>query len=424
VTSDALVGRLLLDVAIIVAVAWVLAVALRRLRQPPVLGEIIGGILLGPTVLGALPGNPTATLFPANVRSALAVVGTVGLVIFMFMVGLELDLRVLRRSQRSVTAVSLGSLAVPLAFGFALAAIIYDSHHVVNGHAVDFAPFALFIMTALSITAFPVLARILADRGLQETKLGVVATASAAVQDGAGWLLLAISLAAFRATGPLGVLRIAAETAALAAVLVGLVRPLLRRLTASESQTVTTTTVVIVGLFASAAVTQLIGLHSVLGAFMFGLVFPRRERPLAASALRRSLSPVTMFVLLPVYFATPGLSVNLRALSAHGFAELGLIFVCACAAKLLGAGIGARVGGLGRRDAAQIAILMNTRGLIELIVLNVGLMAGVLDDKLFSEMVAMAVLTTMMTGPLLDLTRRRRGAPQPVSAGIDAPQPT
>lgn len=407
-TPDQIVGRLLLDIAIVIAVARVFGIVLRALRQPPVLGEIIGGIALGPSVLGAIPGDPSAALFPPEVRTGLMAIGGIGLVLFMFIVGLELDLPTVRRQDRTVFSVSAGSVVLPFACGIGLAAVLYGSH---GRGSVAFVPFALFIATALSITAFPVLVRILQDRGWEHTRLGAVATSCAAVQDGIGWILLAVSLVALEAHGVAPLFRLVLETAVLAGVLVKVVRPLLqaflRRLAPDDEGSVNVMAVAVVGLGACAATTQLIGLHSVLGAFFFGVAFPRRENPRFVEGLSRKLTPTTMSVLLPIFFVGPGLNVDLFGLDSRAPVELVLIFACACGGKLLGTTLGARAAGLRGNDVYRLAALMNTRGLIELIVLNVGLTAGVLDRQLFSEFVVMAVLTTMMAGPLLDLIQAR-----------------
>lgn len=430
-SSEQLAGRLLLDVAIVIAVARLCGVLLRALHQPPVLGEIIGGIALGPSLLGLIPGDPSAQLFPPEVRAGLSAIGEIGLVLFMFIVGLELELATVRRHDRTVLSVSAGSVALPFAGGIGLAALLYDHHSLVGTTTVSFVPFAVFIATALSITAFPVLVRILRDRGWQHTQIGIVATSCAAVQDSVGWILLVVSLMALKAHGISPLLRVVLETAAFICVLVTVVRPLLsfalRRWSPTGELSLNTLTIAVVGLIASAGTTQLIGLHSVMGAFAFGVAFPRRESPRFVEEVSRALRPTTMSVLLPVYFLSPGLNVDLTKLGARAPVELLAIFACACLGKLLGSMIGARVAGLRGDDAYRLAALMNTRGLIELIVLNVGLTAGVLDHELFTELVVMAVVTTMMTGPLLDLiqaraAKRRTAAVDETLAVVGDPQ--
>lgn len=420
-SSEQVAGRLLLDVAIVIGAARLSSVLLRALHQPPVLGEIIGGIALGPSLLGAIPGDPSAQLFPGEVRAGLSAIGGIGLVLFMFIVGLELNLATVRRHDRTVLSVSVGSMVLPFACGIALAALLYDHHSLVGTTTVSFVPFALFIATALSITAFPVLVRILRDRGWQQTQIGTVATSCAAVQDSAGWILLVVSLVALKAHGVGPLLRVVLETAVFICVLVNVVRPLLcfalRRWSPAGELSLNTLAIAVVGLVASASATQLIGLHSVMGAFAFGVMFPRRESPRFVEEVSRALRPTTMSVLLPIYFLSPGLNVDLTKLDSRAPVELIAIFACACVGKLLGSTIGARVAGLRGDDAHRLAVLMNARGLIELIVLNVGLAAGALDHQLFTELVAMAVVTTMMTGPLLDLIQTRAARRQ--TAALD-----
>jgi Kef-type K+ transport system membrane component KefB len=421
VTPDELLGRLLVDIAIVVVVARLLAVVLRRLHEPPVMAEILAGIALGPTLLGALPGDLSSQLFPTEVKSALSAVGGIGLVLFMFLIGLELNLGSIRRHRRVVPAISLGALALPLAIGAGLALVLFGSHDVVNGHHVPLVPFVLFIATALSITAFPVLARILVDRGLDSTPIGSIALAVAAVQDTVGWVLLAVALAVHSGGGSSEVVRVGAEAAAFVAVMLGVVRPLLRRFVVDRHTegpvSIDVIAIVVAGLVASAGATQLIGLHSVLGAFFFGVIFPRRQRPEVAVGIESALRPATMAV-LPIYFLVPGLNVDVGGIGGSGFAEIVLITACACTAKLVGAGFGARAAGMERREATMMGVLMNTRGLVELIVLNVALTAGILDTRLYSELVVMALVTTLMAPPLLDFIRSRKRRPAYASRSL------
>jgi Kef-type K+ transport system membrane component KefB len=411
VPPDELMGRLLVDIAIVVVVARVFALGLRKLHEPPVMAEILAGIALGPTLLGALPGNLSNELFPKEVRGALAAVGGIGLVLFMFIIGLELDLKSVRRHGRGVASIAAGALSLPIAVGVLLAAVLFNAHDVVNGHPVSFLSFALFIATAVSITAFPVLVRILVDRGLDNTPLGGIATACAAVQDTAGWILLTVALAVHSGGAGGEVARIAAEMLAFIIVMLVVVRPVLHRFVVqrqpSGSVQLDVVALVVAGLVASAGATQLIGLHSVLGAFFFGAIFPRRERPELASAIGLALRPLTMAV-LPIYFLVPGLNVDVGKIGGSGLAEIALILVLACTAKLVGSYVGARAAGLDVRSSSMLGVLMNTRGLIELIVLNVALAAGILDQALFSELVIVALFTTLMAPPLLDFLRTRR----------------
>ncbi len=404
-------ARLLLVIALTIVLTRVLSAGLRLVRQQPVLAEILAGIILGPSLLGAVPGDLSTALFPGPVRSVLSTIGGLGLVLFVFIVALEVDAQHLGRGDRRVPAISVGAVALPFVLGIALAFLLNGRHHVVAGHVVPFGPFALFVATSLSITAFPVLTRILRERQMSRTPLGSIVIASAAVQDFIAWVLLAVALAALSASGPYALLRLAGETGAFVAglLLVGrpVMRALLKRQLGRPTCEINAVAIAIAGLAASAGITQMLGLHSVIGAFLFGLAFPRDALPKVAEGFERTLQPLTLTALLPLYFLSVGLEVNLRLIGGAGIAEFGAILLCACVGKLAGAAVGARVAGLRGRDVGIVAVLMNTRGLVELIVLRVGLSAGVLDRALFSELVLMALLTTMMTGPLLDVVAGR-----------------
>ncbi|HKG39409.1 MAG TPA: cation:proton antiporter [Conexibacter sp.] len=399
-SPDQALGRMLLALALAIAVGHILSIGLSRLRQPTVLAQILAGVVLGPTLVGAIPGAEEL-LFPAPVTQALAAIGSVGLVLFMFMVGVELDLSAVRRMRGRTAAISAGALGLPFALGLGAAAVLYESHRTVAGAEVDRLPFFLFVATALSITAFPVLARIIRDHRMERSPVAQMATASAAVQDGAGWLLLAVALAAMSADGSTQLLHLVAWSAGLVVVLLVVVRPLLRR--------TSSTTTVLVGLAACAGATQLIGLHSALGAFLFGALIPGDARAAVAERFERMIMPTTAHVLLPLFFLGPGLHVNLRALDGGALVALALIMACACGGKLVGGAIPARLGGASWHDAKVIAVLLNTRGLVELIVLEVGRVEGILDPMLYSVLVTMALTTTLMTGPLL---YRLEGSPE------------
>jgi Kef-type K+ transport system membrane component KefB len=407
-SADEVAGRLLVDVALIIALGRLLAVVLRRVGQPPVLAEIIAGIALGPSLLGAIAPGLSATLFPPEVTQTLSGIGTLGLVLFMFFVGLELDSTVLRRQGGSVARISAGSLLLPFACGLALAVFLHGAHDSVGGQPVPLLAFMLFIGTAMAVTAFPVLARILNDHGLTGTRIGTIAISSAAIQDLTGWIMLAFALAVAEGRGSAHVLVIVIEAIAIVAVLFGLGRPILRRVLRADrgdgQPDLALLAVVLVGLAASAGATQLIGLHSAVGAFLFGIAFPREHLPPVLPALRQTVWPLTMVVLLPVYFLGPGLNVDVGQIGSEGSVELVAILVIACLAKWTGTAAAARFSGHSRRDSTALGILLNTRGLVELIILNIGLSAAVLDQALYSEFVVMALVTTLMTGPLLRAT--------------------
>jgi Kef-type K+ transport system membrane component KefB len=413
-SADALTARLLLDLALILVLARAAGVLFARLRQPPVIGEILAGIALGPTLLGALPGDPAAALFAPETRDALRVVGQVALAIFMFTVGWSLDTGALRRHERTAAAISLASAVVPFALGVAVAFWLHRAHGVVDGEAVPFVPFALFIGASMSITAFPVLARILVDRGMAAGRLGALALTAAAVDDALGWMLVVVVLAVLSSAGAWDCARIAAELALVAVALLVVVRPALSRMVRRPSADPDAIAVVLVaGALACAGLTELIGVHFVIGAFAFGLAVPREPAAKAAWAPSRSRIVAMAGLLLPVYFVLPGLNVDATGLTAGDAGELAVVLCLACGGKIGGAVAAARARRVPWDDALRIGALMNTRGLIEIVVLTIGFEQGVLDRRLFTVMVLMAVATTMLTGPLLgvvDRAARRRTA--------------
>jgi Kef-type K+ transport system membrane component KefB len=396
----------LLDIAVIVVAARLGAAAFRRLGQPGVIGEIVVGILLGPSLLGALPGDPSTDLFPLDTRSSLKALGDVGLIIFIFMVGLQLDLGLARRLERAA-GISASSVALPFALGVLLAAAFYPSHDTVNGSEVDFVPFALFIGVAMSVTAFPVLARILAERGIHGTQIGALVLACAAVDDVLGWSILAVALAALAGGGGTSdVLLTLLETAAFAVGMVVIIRPSLdylfdRSQERGRGLTGGLLAVILAAIAASAWITDEIGVNFVFGAFVFGVAFPRRHAATLLAELKRQVEPLVLVLLLPIFFVLPGLSVNIRGLGLDDLGEFALIMLVACGGKLIGGGGMAKLLGSDWREAAAVGTLLNTRGVMELVVANVGLAAGVIDLDLYTILVLMAVVTTLMTTPLL-----------------------
>jgi Kef-type K+ transport system membrane component KefB len=395
--TDQEVQLFLADLAIIILLARLFGIAAKRLGQPPVLGEIIVGILLGPTLFD---GKITATLFPITVRPALNALATLGVVMFMFAVGYLLDLRLIRGRERVAVSVSASSIILPLSLGAGLGVWLASRHHV---HEV--LPFALFVGTAMSVTAFPVLARILTDRDMHRTRIGSIALASAATDDVLAWSLLAVVAATAGAGGQQ--LRLVLAPIYVG-VMFGLVRPLLRKLVNVYQRrgrlTPSVLAAVLVGLLLSSYATDWMGLKYIFGAFLFGVVMPREG---AAAALRKEilhrLEQVSVLVLLPVFFVVSGLSVNLSSVGLSGLVELCLILLVAVAGKFGGAFAGARLAGVRGRRAGALATLMNTRGLTGIVILSIGLQLHILDQLLYSLMIVMAVVTTMMAGPLLHL---------------------
>lgn len=449
--SEVLIGLVLIDIAIVIVVARLAGALFRRWGQPAVVGEIVAGIVLGPSLLGLLPGTwfglgeralLSDWLFPSYVRPFLGIIAQIGLVIFMFLVGLELDLRLVRGNRRAAAAISLVSVSVPFLLGMGLASVIYQANKEVGTDVVAYLPFALFLGIAMSITAFPVLARILTERRMQRTSVGAITLASAAVDDIVAWSLLALVLAVVHASAGSGDGSSVADLAvvvglsiAFVVVVLGLVRPRLERLVPAYERagrlTPNLLSVVLVGLLLCSYATSKIGIHAIFGAFVFGAAMPR----VGAEALTREvlirLEQLTVLLLLPLFFIVTGLQVDLtRLFEKPSLAVLFVVvLVVACAGKFVGATLAARAVGFGWRPAAAIGTLMNTRGLTELVILNVGRSVGVLNDDLFTVLVLMAVVTTIMTAPLLRLfypdaeVRRDLHAADAAAAELPLPRP-
>ncbi|MER0449644.1 cation:proton antiporter [Streptomyces sp. Edi4] len=396
--------RVLVSLAVILAAAHVFARLAQRVRQPVVVGEIIAGIALGPSLLGLVPGNPVDVIFPPEVRPYLQVLSQVGLVLFMFGIGYEFDGSQLRGHGRQVTAVSLSSVILPFALGAGLLCVLHPwltgAGTTVRGRLVP----ALFLGAAMSITAFPVLARIISERGLQKDRIGAMAVACAAIQDFLAWVVLAVVVALAQSTGGWPLARMTLASAALLLFLWYAVRPGLTWLFAPGRPwpgPALIHAVLVVGLLLCAWATQALGLHAVFGAFAFGVIVPRAVIDRTAPEVPERIEQTSLF-LLPVFFMVTGLSVNLGALGGQGLLILLAVLVTACFGKFAGAAGAARLTGATKPQAAALGVLLNARGLTELVILNVGLSLGVLDSRLFTAMVVMAVATTVMTGPLLD----------------------
>ncbi|WP_020672343.1 cation:proton antiporter [Amycolatopsis nigrescens] len=391
---------LFVDLALIVLLARGLGALAGRLGQPPVVGEILAGILLGPTLLN---GAVSAILFPPDVRPLLSALADVGVALFMFTIGLGVEQHGLRNRGRLAAGATLGSTLVPFGLGIGLAFFLLRNEN--TGHP---GAFVVFVGLAVSVTAFPVLARILADRGLARTALGGIALATAGVVDVVAWAALAV-VQAVGSGGPLH-WRLALAVPYLLGMLF-VVRPLLRRVLiprrTGRVPAALSLAVVLTGVLLSAAATEAMGMHFIFGAFLFGLVIPRDA---AVNVFRAELDEKVGHLtglLLPIYFVVAGLKVDLGGLRVADLASLGGILLVAVLGKFGGTYLGARSQGLAARPSAALAALMNTRGLTELVILGVGLQIGLLSDSLYTLMVVMAVVTTMMTGPLLSLIYRR-----------------
>ncbi|MEU9003876.1 cation:proton antiporter [Streptomyces sp. NPDC048551] len=381
------------------------AMLFRRLGQPPVVGEIAVGILLGPSLLGWLWPSAQTWLFPGTVLPFTGAFGNIGLLAFMFLVGLELNLSNLRGHSRTAIAVSQASIALPLVLGSGLALLMYDS---LAPDGVSKLAFVLFIAVSMSITAFPVLARILTDRGLYNTRIGALAMACAAVDDVTAWCLLAAVVAVSTSSSPLD----AATTAALAALflvfMIYAVRPLMAKWAVRAARTVDSVVLVVLfsGLCLSAFATDKIGVHALFGAFVFGVVTPRGSRVIELCAAR--LRAFTIPILLPLFFVNTGLRTDVGLVVADPMMWVWTLAIMTVAflGKWGGSAGAARATGQSWRDAMSIGALMNCRGLTELVVLNLGLELGVIGPDLFTMLVLMALLTTAITSPALSWIRR------------------
>jgi Kef-type K+ transport system membrane component KefB len=401
--STDLTFHVLLALAVVVIAGHILGRLLAAVGQPPVIGEVLSGILLGPSLVGRLAPGVENYLFPVSARPALGVVAQLGVVLYMFVVGLEFDAGSLRRRAAPFVFTSLASIALPFVLGCALATFIYPE---LSQAGVAFIPFAMFMGVAMSITAFPVLARILTDRGLTRTDLGVAALTCAAVDDVTAWCLLAVVVGVARATLG-GALVAILLTVAFIAVMFFVARPIAAWLLnggESEEASQETVTWTLAALLVSALVAEEIGIHAIFGAFLFGAIVPA-ESPIARQlSLRRT--PVVTILFLPAFFALTGLRTEIGLVSSwQDWGICLLVIGLATAGKFGGTFAAGRLMGMPGRFAAQLGILMNTRGLMELIVLNVGLDLGVISPALFTMMVIMALVTTAMTTPMLDALR-------------------
>lgn len=405
-SSSGGLARFLLAMAIIVGGARLAGMLARRLGQPAVIGEIIFGIVLGSSVLGAFWPAGLHWLIPHSALPQLNVVAEIGVVLFVFLVGAELNTGALRGERSLALTVSHVGVAVPFVAGIAIAIGCYS---LFAPPGLRLTPFALFVGETLSITALPVLARILMDTDLYGTQVGTFALTCAMISDITVWCLLGLVIALATAGTVNGFFVTLGLVAAFTAVLVLLVGPLMRRIASGTGKfgSVAVVPAALMGLLLSALATQWIGVNSIFGAFLFGLILPA-DAPWVRR-LRDTVGPVTTVLLLPVFFVYSGLRTNIGLLGLNPVTWLwtGLILVAAVAGKLGGSAIAARAGGKSWYRSVQIGALMNTRGLTELIVLNVGIELGLLSKRLFTMLVIMALISTAMTGPILARLRSR-----------------
>ena len=394
---------LLVQMAVVLLVTLACGWLARKLGQSRVIGEIVGGILLGPSVFGRVAPHSAGVLFPASSFGSFEILSTVGLILFLFLIGMELDYEQLYKQRRTAVLASGMSILLPFAMGAVLA---HSLRIRFAPHGIGNLPFVLFLGIAMSITAFPVLARILEERGLQGTVLGTTAILCAAVDDVVAWLLLGLALALLGAEGgssslPVRLLGLAGYLV----IMLGVVRPIAARLARrwqNETLSFEVLGVVVALALVSAAATDAIGIHPLFGAFLAGVCFPRV--PEWQVAMRGRLDMIVSVLLLPLFFALTGMRTRLDLLSGRTmWFWTGIVLVAAIFGKMGGAALAARWTGQSWRDAVALGALMNTRGLVELIVLNIAYHAGVFSPTLFTMMVVMALITTMSTTPILNL---------------------
>ena len=398
--------RLLLALPVVLAACHLTGALVRRVGQSAVIGEIIAGVLLGPSLLGAVWPAGYHWLFPGAVISTVNTLSQLGLIFFMFLLGLEMDVDKVRRRGVTAATVSQAGVALPMLTGIVLAFWLYPRF----GEHVGFLAFALFFAVSMSVTAFPVLARILADRGITETPLGALALTCAAVGDVVAWCLLAvvIAIAGHGTTG--SVVRTVALTVVFVAAMAIVVRPLMARwLSALPEQAMLP--VLLAGVMLSALATSQIGVHPMFGAFAFGVVVPRDI--LAARQAAAKTESVTMTLLLPLFFVYSGLNTRFGLIggSPRLWAWCGVITAVAVFGKFFGATAAARLTGVEWRESLSLGALMNCRGLTELVVLSIGLQLKVISPTVFAMLIIMTLVSTVATAPLLTLIARLRRTP-------------
>lgn len=395
---DAL-GQVLLALTAVVVVGRLLGRVFRAAGQPAVIGEVIGGIVLGPSLLGQIAPGLSQFILPATVAPFLGVIAQLGVILYMFLVGVELNPGLLRGQVRATVAIAHTSIAVPFVLGAVLAVYLHPRFGSIS---VPFTNFALFLGIAMSITAFPVLARILAERGMTTTPLGALALTCAAIDDVTAWCLLAFVVGVVQSRVESALL-VAALTLAFIGAMFLIVRPAFARLSASVDQgrpVQGAIAISLVSMLLAAMATNTIGVHALFGAFLLGAMIPHESR--LARALKQALHDLVTILLLPAFFAYTGMRTQIGLLSGvYEWSVCALIILVATVGKFGGGTVAARVTGLGWRQAAGLGVLMNTRGLMELIVLNVGLDLGVISPTLFTMLVVMALVTTVATTPIL-----------------------
>ena len=393
---------LLAQIVTIILVARLFGWVFRKIGQPSVIGEMIAGIVLGPSLVGMYFPEFSAALFPKESLGNLQFLSQIGLILFMFVIGMELDLKVLKNKAHDAVVISHASIVIPFALGLSLAYFIYHTFAPVG---VEFASFGLFMGIAMSITAFPVLARIVQERGMQKTKLGTIAITCAAADDITAWCILAVVIAIVKAGSFTSSLYVIGLAILYVIIMLKIVRPFLKRVgdlnSTRESLNKPVVAIFFLTLLFSAYASELIGIHALFGAFLAGAIMPENNK--FRNIFIEKVEDVAIIVLLPLFFVFTGLRTQIGLLNDPALWKItGLIIAVAVAGKFLGSAFAAKFVGQSWKDSLAIGALMNTRGLMELVVLNIGYDLGVLSTEIFTMMVIMALVTTFMTGPALD----------------------
>jgi len=398
--------RLLLQIIIIIILTQLLGWLFKKIGQPAVIGETVAGIILGPSLLGLLFPDIFHFIFPVESLPNLRFLSQIGLILFMFIIGMELDTRLLRKQAFEALIISHASILIPFTLGIFLSYYLYHTYG-----QTDFISFALFMGIAMSITAFPVLARIIRDRKLTNTKLGNLAISCAASDDVTAWCILAILIALIRSGSGMNGFFVVTMVLLYVFIMLVPVKKMLNKIQAAYEKR----KIAYNGLMAimyslmllSSWCTEVIGIHALFGAFLAGIVIPKKDG-LQKKIIDR-ISDVSMVMLLPLFFVYTGLRTNAGILNSSGlWISFLLILMCAVAGKFGGSALIAKVLGQSWKDSLSIGALMNTRGLMELIVLNIGYDMHIISADIFSMMVLMALLTTMMTNPVLNWIERRK----------------
>lgn len=403
---------LLLQIITIIVAARIFGFLCKKIKQPTVIGEIAAGIFLGPSFIGMYCPSYSEFLFPVQSLGNLQFLSQIGLILFMFIIGMELDINVLKNKAKEAVVISHASIIFPFSLGIALSYFIYTEFAPSN---IKFIAFSLFIGISMSITAFPVLARIVQERGLSKTKLGAIAITCAAADDITAWCLLAAVIAIVKAGSVVSTLYTILSAIAYVIIALKVVRPFLKNVGAKYSDKESLSKPV-VGLFfgiliLSSYATEVIGIHALFGAFMAGVIMPTQAN--FRSIFIEKVEDVSLVLLLPLFFVFTGLRTQIGLLNELHLWKICLAIVAvAVTGKFVGSSLAAKFVGQSWKDSLSIGALMNTRGLVELVVLNIGYDLGVLGPEIFTMLVIMALVTTVMTGPALDLINKFFAEPE------------